>query len=113
MERAHAGDSIPFYLLIWAALAALTLGTWFFSYSHLGDWSMVIALGFAVAKASLVGWFFMHLKNERATSRFAVLAAVVFILLLGALTLSDVATRMSPALPGRNGETRLGESPRE
>jgi cytochrome c oxidase subunit 4 len=105
-------DSLPGYLVVWVLLIGLTLGTWAFSYVHLGAWSMVIALGFAAAKAGLVGWFFMHLSQERATSRLAIGLAFLFIGLLTIFTLSDVVTRLPPSRPGANGELRLGESPR-
>lgn len=54
---------------------------------------VAFALLIAGAKACAVLWFFMHLVEEHASSRFAVLTALALMILLIALTVADVATR--------------------
>jgi cytochrome c oxidase subunit IV len=54
------------YLAVFAALLALTMVTVGFSYLHLPPKVAVpIGIAIALAKASLVVMFFMHLKGER------------------------------------------------
>ena len=54
---------------------------------------MAVALLIAAAKACVVLWTFMHLVEERASSRFAVLVALSLMAILVALTVVDVGTR--------------------
>jgi cytochrome c oxidase subunit 4 len=54
------------YLAVFAALLVLTAVTVGFSYLHLPHpLAVSIGLAIAIAKASLVVMFFMHLKGER------------------------------------------------
>src|SRR5574340_228407 len=50
---------------VWAGLLALTALTITIAELHLGRFSIFAALAIASIKASLVLWFFMHLKYER------------------------------------------------
>jgi cytochrome c oxidase subunit IV len=79
------------YAGTYVALLLLATGSLLLSRLHLGGLS--VALVIAAVKAILVLWFFMHLSRQGASSRLAVLVAVVFIGLLVALTTLDVATR--------------------
>src|SRR5437762_13646848 len=68
------------YFLVFLALMAgtgLTVGA---SYVDLGVWNTPVALAIAVTKASLVVFFFMHLKYSPKLSWVAVGAAVFWIL---------------------------------
>lgn len=66
------------YLLVFAALAVLTLVTVAISQLHLPTWQAVtLALAVATVKGSLVAAFFMHLVSERKLI-YAVLAMTVF-----------------------------------
>ena len=51
----------------------------------------------ASIKAGLVLIFFMHLGEHTGAVRLTVAVAVIFILLLMAITISDVATRFPPS----------------
>jgi cytochrome c oxidase subunit 4 len=86
-------SAVPFsrYAGTYLALVLLATGSLVLSRLHLGGLS--VALLIAAAKAILVLWFFMHLSTQSASSRLAVLAAVVMIGTLVALTALDVETR--------------------
>lgn len=81
------------YLVTWLALVVLTVTTFLLSRLHLGAWEMVVALGIAVAKATLVILFFMHLLEQRFANRLVVGVSVGFIVLIVSLVVADVATR--------------------
>jgi len=61
--RMHAEHSVPLSVLIavWLALMALTAATVAIAQLDLGRLDLVLAIGIATIKASLVCLFFMHL----------------------------------------------------
>ena len=66
------------YLMVFGALAVLTVITVFISYLPLPTWqAIVLGLLVATVKASLVAAFFMHLLSERKLI-YAVLVLTVF-----------------------------------
>ena len=81
------------YFYIWLVLMILTVITVFVSYLHLGIFNIVVALGVASIKASLVALYFMHLKYEdKITWVFAIYPLGLLALLIG-LSVSDVFFR--------------------
>ncbi|MCW5893581.1 MAG: cytochrome C oxidase subunit IV family protein [bacterium] len=95
-EAEHASEhvvGIGMYLAIFVSLMVLTAITTAVAYVDLGALNNVVMLGIAVLKATLVVLFFMHVRfNSRLTQMFA-LCGFVWILLLFAFTVGDVATR--------------------
>lgn len=81
-------------ILTWAALMTLLAITVIAALSPIGPWRSVINLAAAGAKAALIYWMFMHLKEVRGFLRIAATGAVVWILLLGGLVWSDLASRL-------------------
>ncbi len=83
----------PTYYTVFAALLGLTVLTVAASFLEVGSWHTLIGMVFAIAKASLVFLFFMHLiKSPRLT--WIVLGAGIFWLgILLVLTLADYMTR--------------------
>jgi len=81
------------YILVFAALIVLTALTTAVAYKDLGLFNTVVALAIAVCKASLVILFFMHMKYSPGMTRIVLAAAVGWLAILLALTLSDVNTR--------------------
>ncbi|MDQ3281948.1 MAG: cytochrome C oxidase subunit IV family protein [Acidobacteriota bacterium] len=66
------------YLMVFGALACLTIVTVAIAQFHLPRWQAItLALAVATIKASLVAAFFMHLLSERKLL-YAVLAITVF-----------------------------------
>jgi len=84
--------SLLSYGATYAALLLLATLSLVLSRFHLAG-GVAVALLIAGAKACAVLWIFMHLVEEHASSRFAVLVALSLMVLLVALTVVDVATR--------------------
>src|SRR5512146_2776020 len=57
---------------------------------HMGEWSMLANLLIASIKASLVLWFFMHLKYEKMLFRMLFLVPIVTITIIIGLTFFDI-----------------------
>jgi cytochrome c oxidase subunit 4 len=85
------GHIVPLRVLlgVFAALLAMTFvtvaATWFDS----GGWALVIALGIATIKASLVALYFMHLRYDNPFYAVVFVTALLFLALLLSLTLLD------------------------
>ena len=78
---------------IWVALVALLILTLVAAFMPLGGLGAVANLGIAAAKALLVGWFFMHLRQASGLNRLASILGLIFLALLLSLTLADLITR--------------------
>jgi cytochrome c oxidase subunit 4 len=91
--------STKLYILVFAALIALTALTTGVSFIDLGKWNTVAALAIAVCKASLVALFFMHLKWSSGLMRIVLLAAFVWFAILVTLTLADELARQWTPVP--------------
>ncbi len=84
------------YAVVWIVLMALTFITVYVSYIDFGMFNIVIAMGVASVKASIVALFFMHLKFEDGvTWGFAIFPLILLFLLIGMLIL-DTFTRVTP-----------------
>ncbi len=66
----------------------------------LGVAQLPVALALASVNLALIGWWFMHLREQAGARRMALPAGILYLLLLLALVLLDVATRFLPARPG-------------
>ena len=91
----HRQHVIPssIYVGIWAILMVLTAVTVFASYIEMGDFNIVVALVIATVKATLVVLFFMHLYYSSKLTKVTVVAAIFFLFLLLALSMTDYLTR--------------------
>jgi cytochrome c oxidase subunit IV len=99
-DHAHGKHGIGRYVLVWVALLALTAATVAVARVHLHQpWALVVALLVAVAKASLVALFFMHLWDHGGANRLVLLTSIAFLALLMGLVLIDNATRFPLANP--------------
>ena len=75
--------SVRTYMVVFAALAALTLITVAASYLDLPTGpTIALALLIAVVKGSLVAMFFMHLIDERRAIYWILILTVVFFVVL-------------------------------
>ena len=81
------------YVIAWVALVVLATATLLISRVPLGNWSLVVALAIAAAKAAIVLAVFMHLARGSGLHRLAIAVAVVFVLLIIGGVLADVGTR--------------------
>jgi cytochrome c oxidase subunit 4 len=98
-RRVHEVSAKRYYV-VWIALLVFTAITVVAGRVHLpGGWALVVALIIAVAKASLVALFFMHLWDHGGANRLVLLTSVVFFLLLLGITVMDNSTRFPLANP--------------
>ncbi|MGA2115451.1 MAG: cytochrome C oxidase subunit IV family protein [Bryobacteraceae bacterium] len=94
-------DSVKTYAVIWISLLILTGVTTAVAFVDLGPFSVVVALTIAVVKMMLVALFFMHLRHSGKLTQFAMAATVLWLGIMVAFTLADVATRGWMGVPGR------------
>lgn len=81
------------YFAVFGGLMVLTAVTVAVSFYDLGWANNVAALGIAVAKASLVVLFFMHVKYGTRLNKLVVIAGVLWVLIMFGLTLIDYLAR--------------------
>jgi cytochrome c oxidase subunit 4 len=88
------------YVIVAAALVALTLTTIGVSYLPLGPWHVIVSLAIATIKATLVVIFFMHARYSGPLTRIVIIVALVWfgIMILG--TVDDYVTRTWLSVPG-------------
>ena len=80
---------------VFALLIALTVATVAVTWVDLGQWNLVVALGIATIKASLVALYFMHLRYDSPFNALIFVAALAFVALFLILVLLD-ATAYQP-----------------
>ena len=90
-SRAAAGTGR--YLMVWGTLIVLTGATVTAAGLHLARWSALAAIVIATVKGSLVLLDFMHMREESAIFRWALLLALVTLGIIMALTFTDIAFR--------------------
>jgi cytochrome c oxidase subunit IV len=71
-------------------LLAATIGV---SFLHLGAFNPILNFSIAGAKAGLIAWFFMHLRAASGIVRLFAGAALLWLVILFALGLSDWIAR--------------------
>jgi cytochrome c oxidase subunit 4 len=87
------------YVASWIALAALTTLTYTLARYDLGNASLAVALLIAGAKATIVVLFFMHLWDQKGANRIVFAVSLLFVVVLGGLTIVEMATRFPLAVP--------------
>lgn len=80
-------------LSVWLALMALLAATVVSSMLLRGTAGLAASLVIALAKAALVFWFFMHLREENGLARIAATGAVLWVAILFLLSGLDIVTR--------------------
>lgn len=81
------------FLSVLVALLFLTFITVAVAQFDFGSANMLIAMGIAAVKASLVIAFFMHVKWDTAINKIVFLSSFLFLSLLFVFTLADLFTR--------------------
>ena len=94
-ESVHANHILPLkiYLIIGGSLLALTGVTVFVASLDFGAYNLLIALGIAAFKATLVGMYFMHLKYDNKLYASMFLLSIVFLGLFIVCTMFDTMRR--------------------
>jgi cytochrome c oxidase subunit 4 len=81
------------YIVIFLSLMVGTALTVAAAFQNFGQWNIVIALGIASIKASLVVLYFMHARYSVNRTKLVIICAVFWLGIMLALTLSDYSTR--------------------
>ena len=87
----HEGYGI--YLVTWMALLALTTLTVTVAGMQLGRISILVAIVVAAIKATVVTFFFMHLREERTSLKVMVLVCLATLAIFIGITFFDVLFR--------------------
>lgn len=92
---AEHGPSLKTYVLVFVLLLVLTMLTYAAAHQDFGSHTLnvLVALGIAVAKATLVVLFFMHVKYSERLVWIFVAAGFAWLALLIVGTLHDYGTR--------------------
>lgn len=89
----HHGPGYKLFVAIWVALIILTGITVYAAEIDLGFLNVVAALSIATVKASLVTFFFMHLKYENLTFKIMVLVCFTILAIFIGMTFFDTVYR--------------------
>jgi cytochrome c oxidase subunit IV len=90
----RTGAGIRTYAMVWAALMLLTALTVTVADLNFQKATIIVCLGIAVFKSTLVLLYFMHLRYEdRLVVKLAVPIAIATLAIFIGLTFSDVFTR--------------------
>jgi cytochrome c oxidase subunit 4 len=81
------------YIVVFLALAVLTITTVVVSRIELGEYNFIAAITIAVIKAVLVILFFMHVKGSSAMTKLFVGAGFFWMAILLVFILSDYLSR--------------------
>ena len=93
--------STKVYFAVFAALIALTWVTTGVATIDLGRLNIYVALSIAIFKASLVLFFFMHVKYGTRLTKMIVMSGVYWLVLLLFIVMMDIWTRSWMGVPGR------------
>ena len=85
------GHLVPTWLLMFVgiSLLMLTVITVAVRYIDSGEFNIVVALGVALVKATLVSLFFMHLRWDRSFNTLVFVVSVVLVLLMMEFLIMD------------------------
>jgi cytochrome c oxidase subunit 4 len=95
-DNQHSHHFVPpvrYYLGTFIALLILTVITVAIAQVDFGSWNIVVAMGVAVVKATLVSMFFMGLKWDKRINTAFFVASLLFLGIFLGLGVSDVFTR--------------------
>ena len=98
---AHPITSVRTYVLVFIALIVGTVLTYLAALVDVGWLNTPLALGIALAKASLVVIYFMGVRFNTPLTKVVVVAGLFWLLIMFALTMNDYLTRDWIGVPGR------------
>ena len=91
---------VSLYITIFSALMILTAVTVGAAYVNLGQFNFAVAMAIAGFKASLVVWYFMHVKYQSHLTKLAIATGLFFLAILLGETLIDYVSRDFTGMPG-------------
>lgn len=89
------------YFAVFAALIALTAVTVLAAFKDMGPLNTIVAMTIACTKALLVVLYFMHVRWGTSLVRVVIAGALLWLVILLALTMSDYASRGWLGFPGK------------
>lgn len=101
----HAGHTtghispISLYVTIFASLMVLTGVTVGAAYVDLGVFNFAAAMVIATFKASLVVWFFMHVKYQSSLTKLTVATGLFFLAILLGMMMIDYGSKALTPMP--------------
>jgi cytochrome c oxidase subunit 4 len=111
MSSGHISP-IGLYITIFLALMVLTGVTVGAAYVDLGAFNFAVAMLIAGFKASLVVWYFMHVKYQSSLTKLTVATGLFFLAILLSMTLIDYASKdFQPMPPGVNPDSAMQGAP--
>ena len=100
---------ISLYISIFLALMVLTAVTVGAAFINLGSFNFPIAMVIAVFKASLVVWFFMHVKWQSHLTKLTLATGMFFLaILLGMMLIDYTSKDLTPRPPGTDPMSTIG-----
>ena len=87
---------VKVYLGVFLALCVLTVVTVAVTGYDFGPFNLIVALGVAITKASLVVLYFMHARYSPRLTGVVIASSVAFFVILAFLTLTDYVSRPWP-----------------
>ena len=88
----HIVNPYLFVLLALLVLTGATYGAALVDFGH--PWSDLVALAIAMFKASLVVFFFMHVRGSTSLIKIAALSGFFWMVIFFAIILTDYLTRV-------------------
>jgi cytochrome c oxidase subunit 4 len=101
MSSSHPITSVFTYSLVFLVLIVGTAVTVWIAYFDFGLMNTAIALSVAVAKATLVVWYFMGVRYNTPLTKVVVVSGLVWLVIMFGLGMSDYLTRAWLGVPGR------------
>ena len=90
---------VSLYLTIFMALMVLTVATVGAAFVDLGQFNFLVAMIIAGFKATLVIWYFMHVKYASKLTKLTVATGLFFLAILLGLFLVDYGSKALTQLP--------------
>jgi cytochrome c oxidase subunit 4 len=105
---------ISLYITIFLALMVLTAVTVAAAFVNLGQFNFLVAMIIAGFKASLVIWYFMHVKYQSSLTKLTVATGLFFLAILLGMMLIDYSSKgFIPMLPPTDSMGIIGSVPAE
>src|SRR5215213_3911615 len=103
---------ISLYITIFLALMVLTGLTVAAAFVNLGQFNFLVAMVIAGFKASLVIWYFMHVKYQSSLTKLTVATGLFFLAILLGMMLIDYGGRaFSPQMAPTDPSSEIGGKP--
>lgn len=90
-DHGHHAVSLELLIGVFVALLILTVATVGVTFVDLGPLNIIVAMGIATLKGTLVVLYFMHLRWDNPFNAFLFLTAITFVLIMIGFMIVDTA----------------------